>query len=203
MKTAGLLALMVHAGLPVPCAEAEFPLLDNVLADIGDSQSIEESLSSFSGHLIHVKEMLEQVTPESLVLLDELGRATDPEEGGALGVAVLENFRMLNAVTLASTHLLALKVYGANTASVLNGSMGFDDATLEPTYVLRLGAPGKSAGLDIASRLGLDPALIKAARARMSAQERDIASLLGRLNDQLTAVEIERGDLAARERKVS
>ncbi len=169
LKTVGLLALMTHAGLPVPAAYAEFPLFDRVLADIGDRQSIQESLSSFSAHIMTLRSMLECATPDSLVLIDELGRATDPEEGGALGVAVLEAFRHHGAFTLASTHLMAMKVYGASTPGVRNGSMGFDDDTLAPTYQLRLGAPGKSAGLDIASRLGLDPALIDAARARMSA----------------------------------
>ena len=103
---------------------------------------------------MRVREMLQKVTPDSLVLLDELGRATDPGEGGPLGVAVLDEFRSSGAFTLATTHLLALKVYGANTPGVLNGSMGFDDETLQPTYKLRTGAPGKSAGLDIAARLG-------------------------------------------------
>ena len=168
LKTVGLLALMTHAGLPVPAAEAEFPLFDQVLADIGDHQSLQESLSSFSAHIVAMRSMLERATPDSLVLVDELGRATDPEEGGALGVAVLEAFRSRGAFTLASTHLMAMKVYGASTAGVRNGSMGFDEETLEPTYVLRLGAPGKSAGLDIAGRLGLDPALIEAARSRMT-----------------------------------
>ncbi len=155
LKTCGLLALMAHAGLPVPAVEAEFPLFDQVLADIGDHQSLQESLSSFSAHIGTVRRMLERATADSLVLLDELGRATDPEEGGALGVALLERFRGLGAFTLASTHLMAMKVYGASTSGVLNASMGFDEETLEPTYVLRLGAPGKSAGLDIARRLGL------------------------------------------------
>ena len=159
MKTVGLLALMAQAGLPVPAEEAEFPIFDQVLADIGDQQSIQESLSSFSAHIAHVREMLEAVTPQSLVLLDELGRATDPEEGGALGVSILEMFRADGAFTLASTHLLALKIYGSTTAGVLNASMGFDEQTLQPTYVLRLGAPGKSAGLEIASRLGLPESL--------------------------------------------
>ncbi len=166
LKTAGLLALMAHAGLPVPAIEAEFPLFDQVLADVGDHQSLQESLSSFSAHIGSVRSMLERATADSLVLLDELGRATDPEEGGALGVALLERFRALGAFTLASTHLMAMKVYGASTAGVLIGSMGFDEQTLEPTYVLRLGAPGKSAGLDIASRLGLDASLIEDARRR-------------------------------------
>ena len=104
--------------------------------------------------------MLEAVTPQSLVLLDELGRATDPDEGGALGVSILETFRSNGAFTLASTHLVALKIYGSTTAGVLNASMGFDEETLQPTYVLRLGAPGKSAGLEIASRLGIRENLI-------------------------------------------
>jgi DNA mismatch repair protein MutS2 len=198
LKTIGLLALMTHAGLPVPAEEAEFPLFDEVLADIGDHQSLAESLSSFSSHIMAVRSMLEQATADSLVLLDELGRATDPEEGGALGVTVLEAFRTRGAFTLASTHLIAMKVYGASTAGVLNGSMGFDDATLEPTYVLRLGAPGKSAGLDIASRLGLDPALIETARGRMAASDRDVARFLGEMHQKLEQLETERAELAGR-----
>ncbi len=189
---------MAHAGLPVPAAEAEFPLFDEVLADIGDHQSIQESLSTFSAHIVSIRSMLERATPDSLVLIDELGRATDPEEGGALGVAVLDAFRARGAFTVASTHLLALKLYGASTAGVRNGSMGFDDATLEPTYVLRLGAPGKSAGLDIASRLGLDPALIQDARARMTTTERDIAHFLSEMHQRLDALERERRAVAER-----
>lgn len=188
MKTVGLLVLMAQAGLPVPAAEAEFPIFEQVLADIGDQQSIQESLSSFSAHIAHVREMLEAVTPESLVLLDELGRATDPEEGGALGVSILETFRAHGAFTLASTHLLALKIYGSTTEGVLNGSMGFDDQTLEPTYVLRTGAPGKSAGLEIASRLGLPEDLIERARRRMSTNERDVADFLQELHRRLDVV---------------
>jgi DNA mismatch repair protein MutS2 len=202
LKTAGLLALMAHAGLPVPATEAEFPLFDEVLADIGDHQSIQESLSSFSAHILTLGSMLENATADSLVLVDELGRATDPEEGGALGIAVLEAFRERGCFTLASTHLMAMKVYGASTAGVLNGSMGFDEDTLEPTYVLRLGAPGKSAGLDIASRLGLHPALIEAARARMTTTERDVSQFLSELHGKLDAVEVERRDLTQRLREV-
>jgi len=203
LKTAGLLALMAHAGLPVPAADAEFPLFDEVLADIGDHQSIQESLSTFSAHIVSIRAMLERATPDSLVLIDELGRATDPEEGGALGVAVLDAFRTQGAFTVASTHLLALKLYGASTAGVRNGSMGFDDATLEPTYVLRLGAPGKSAGLDIASRLGLDPELIQDARARMTTTERDIAHFLSEMHQRLDALEKDRSAIAERERALA
>lgn len=185
MKTVGLLALMAHAALPVPADQAEFPIFDQVLADIGDQQSIEQSLSSFSAHIASIKGMVESATPDSLVLLDELGRATDPEEGGALGVAILEHFRSIGAVTLASTHLLALKVFGATTEAVLNGSMGFDEGTLQPTYMLRVGTPGKSAGIDIATRLGLPADLIERARANMSTTERDIARFLGELHERV------------------
>jgi len=202
LKTVGLLALMTHAGLPVPAAEAEFPLFDQVLADIGDHQSLQESLSSFSAHIMAIRSMLNGATRDSLVLLDELGRATDPEEGGALGVVILEAFRARGAFTLASTHLRAMKVYGASVEGVRNGSMGFDEATLQPTYFLRLGAPGKSAGLDIAARLGLDSDVIEEARARMSHTERDVAQFLDRLDDQLRTAEEERASLASRERAV-
>jgi DNA mismatch repair protein MutS2 len=188
MKTVGLLALMAHAGLPVPAAEAEFPIFEQVLADIGDQQSIAESLSTFSAHILAIRRMLDEVTMDSLVLLDELGRATDPEEGGALGVAILDAFRSSGAFTLASTHLLALKTYGANTEGVVNASMGFDEDTLEPTYIMRTGAPGKSAGLDIASRLGIEPQIIERARAAMSTSERDTQRFLGELHERLDRV---------------
>lgn len=203
LKTAGLLTLMAHAGLPVPAVEAEFPLLDEVLADIGDHQSIQESLSTFSAHIVAIRDMLEHATAGSLVLIDELGRATDPEEGGALGVSVLDAIRRRGAFTVASTHLMALKVYGASTPGVENGSMGFDEATLEPTYVLQLGAPGKSAGLDIASRLGLSPALIEDARGRLSTSERDIATFLSEMHRKLTELDRERHELTERENKLA
>src|SRR5579884_1974620 len=206
LKTVGLLALMTQSGLPVPAADAEFPVFEQILADVGDQQSIQESLSTFSAHIAHVRDMLEQVTRDSLVLLDELGRATDPEEGGALGVSILDSFRAHGAFTLASTHLLAIKMYGANTEGVVNGSMGFDEETLQPTFVLRIGAPGKSAGLDIASRLGMPAFMIERARANMSTQERDIARFLtelqervGRVSERERALEAEREALVKRE----
>ncbi len=188
MKTIGLLALMAHAGFPVPAEEAEFPILQQVLADIGDQQSIQESLSSFSAHIQTIRQMLEVVNMDALILLDELGRATDPEEGGALGVAILDTFRSAGAFTFASTHLVAIKIYGANTQGVLNASMGFDEETLEPTYVLRTGAPGKSAGLDIARRLGIETQIIDRARASMSSSEQDMQRFLGELQDRLERV---------------
>jgi len=185
LKTVGLLSLMAQSGLPVPAAEAEFPLFEQVLADIGDYQSIQENLSTFSAHVSNIREMALDVTPASLVLLDELGAATDPEEGGALGVAIVEHFRAAGAFTLVSTHLMALKVYGASTEGVVNGSMGFDEETFEPTYLLRLGLPGKSAGLEIATRLGMPEDIMRRARRSMSDRERDVTRFLSELHHRI------------------
>ncbi len=210
LKTIGLLTLMAQSGLPVPAAEAEFPIFGQVLADIGDNQSIQESLSTFSAHISHIREMALDVTPDSLVLLDELGAATDPEEGGALGVAIVEHFRASGAYTLASTHLVALKIYGANTKGVLNASMGFDEQTLEPTYVLHTGIPGKSAGLDIATRLGMPEDIMNRARASMSDRERDVGRFLSELHRRLEDVRAleadlkrQQAELAAREKEIA
>ncbi len=210
LKTVGLLTLMAQSGLPVPAAEAEFPIFDQVLADIGDNQSIQESLSTFSAHISHIREMALDVTPDSLVLLDELGAATDPEEGGALGVAIVDHFRGSGAYTLASTHLLALKIYGANTKGVLNASMGFDEQTLEPTYVLHTGMPGKSAGLEIATRLGMPEDIMNRARGALSDRERDLARFLSELHQRLKDVQVlesdlrrQQADLAAREKELA
>jgi DNA mismatch repair protein MutS2 len=193
LKTVGLLVLMAQAGLPVPCTQMELPIFEQALADIGDNQSIQESLSTFSAHIARIREMALDVTPDSLVLLDELGAATDPEEGGALGVALVDHFRAAGAFTLISTHLLALKIYGASTSGVLNASMGFDENTLEPTYQLRTGAPGKSAGLDIATRLGMPAHIMDRARQSMSTRERDLATFLSELHRRLEATtELER-----------
>jgi DNA mismatch repair protein MutS2 len=210
LKTTGLLALMAQSGLPVPATEAEFPIFEQVLADIGDYQSIQQSLSTFSAHISHIREMILDVTPGTLVLLDEIGSATDPEEGGALGVAVVDHFRASGAFTFASTHLVALKIYGANTEGVLNASMGFDEATLEPTYQLRIGLPGKSAGIDIAARLGMPESIIRRARDSMSDRERDVSRFLSELHrriEEAAAIESRlqqaQVDLAAREKELA
>ncbi len=185
LKTVGLLSLMAQSALPVPAAEAELPLFEHVLADIGDYQSIQENLSTFSAHVSNIREMALDVTPDSLVLLDELGTTTDPEEGGALGMAIVEHFRAAGAFTVVSTHLLALKLYAAKTAGVVNGSMGFDEETLEPTYQLRLGLPGKSAGLEIATKLGMPGDIIRRARQAMGDRERDMERFLSELHRRI------------------
>jgi DNA mismatch repair protein MutS2 len=210
LKTIGVIALMAQAGLPVPCAGAELPLFEQILADIGDHQSIEQNLSTFSAHVSRLREMALDVTPDSLVLLDEIGSATDPEEGGALGVALVDHFRAAGAFTLASTHLTALKIYGANTKMVLNASMGFDEETLAPTYRLQVGLPGKSAGLDIATRLGMPEDIMRRARASLSTQEVELSQLIADLHKRLEEVSRERAllerdriTLAGRERQIA
>jgi DNA mismatch repair protein MutS2 len=205
LKTVGLLSLMAQSGLPVPATEAEFPLFEQVLADIGDYQSIQENLSTFSAHMSNIREMALDVTPDSLVLLDELGSATDPEEGGALGVAIVEHFRGAGAFTLVSTHLIALKMYGTGTAGVVNGSMGFDEETLEPTYQFRAGLPGKSAGLEIATRLGMPEDIMRRARESMGDRDRDVTRFVAELHRRMEETEALEQDLrekiAAAERR--
>ena len=165
LKTVGLLSLMAQSALPVPAAEAEFPLFEQVLADIGDYQSIEENLSTFSAHVSHIREMALDVTPDSLVLLDELGAATDPEEGGALGVAIVEHFRArrrLHAGFHAPDGAEDLRRLHRRRGQRLDG-VRRTDASSRP-YRLQLGLPGKSAGLEIATRLGMPEDIMRRAR---------------------------------------
>ncbi len=199
LKTVGLLALMAQAGIPVPADRAELPVFDAVLADIGDYQSIEQNLSTFSAHVTNIDFVSRTATSRSLVLLDELGSATDPEEGAALAVAIADYFRRIGCITIISTHHTSLKVYGANTPGVVNSSVGFDEATLQPTYELKIGVPGASAGLNIAQRLGLNATIIDAARSRLGTQARDVGQFLDRLHEQLREAEADRLRLKTRE----
>ena len=202
LKTAGLLALMAQSGVPVPADRAELPVFDAVLADIGDYQSIEQNLSTFSAHVTNIDFISRTATAGSLVLLDELGSATDPEEGAALAVAIAEHFRRIGCITIISTHHTSLKVFGANTQGVLNAAVGFDEATLQPTYDLRMGVPGASAGINIAQRLGLNSSILEAARGRLGSQARDVGQFLDRLHAELREAEAERVRLKAREDEV-
>jgi DNA mismatch repair protein MutS2 len=203
LKTLGLLALMAQAGIPVPAEEATLPLFANVYADIGDAQSIDRNLSSFSAHVVNLDCISREATADSLVLLDELGSSTDPEEGAALAVAIAAHFLAIGSWCCITTHLTSLKVYAANHSGVLNAAVGFDQQTLTPTYELRLGVPGASAGLNIAERLGLQPEIITAARAQMTTQTADIGAFLDQLHDQLSAATAERETLQQRERELS
>jgi DNA mismatch repair protein MutS2 len=202
LKTVGLLALMAQSGIPVPADRAELPVFDAVLADIGDYQSIEQNLSTFSAHVTNIDFISRTATANSLVLLDELGSATDPEEGAALAVAIAGHFLHIGCMAVISTHHTSLKVYGANTPGVLNASVGFNEATLQPTYELKVGVPGASAGINIAQRLGLNPAIIDSARSRLGTQARDVGQFLDRLHAQLREAESERLRLQTREQEL-
>jgi DNA mismatch repair protein MutS2 len=202
LKTVGLLALMAQSGIPVPADRAELPIFDAVLADIGDYQSIEQNLSTFSAHVTNIDFISRTATANSLVLLDELGSATDPEEGAALAVAIAAHFAHIGCMTVISTHHTSLKVYGTNTPGVLNASVGFNEITLQPTYELKIGVPGASAGINIAQRLGLNPSVIESARARLSTQVQDIGKFLDKLHAELREAERERLALRAREQEL-
>ena len=199
LKTTALLAMMAQAGFPVPATAASFPVFTAFLADIGDAQSIEAELSTFSAHILNLDRLSRLADTRSLVLLDELGSATDPEEGSALAVAVAHHFLTAGAWSLISTHHTSLKVYAANTSGVLNAAAGVDEVTLIPTYELRLGVPGASAGIQTAERLGLHRGIIAAARQRLGSQQVDIARFLDRLHKELTQLEEDRK--AAREQQ--
>ncbi len=192
LKTVGLLALMAQSGIPVPADRVEMPVFDAILADIGDYQSIEQNLSTFSAHVTNIDFISRTATAQSLVLLDELGSATDPEEGAALAVAIAGHFGRIGCMTVISTHHTSLKVYGANTPGVINASVGFNESTLQPTYELKIGVPGASAGINIAQRLGLNPAIIEASRARLGTQARDVGEFLDKLHAGLREMESER-----------
>ncbi len=202
LKTLGLLALMTQAGIPVPADRAELPVFDSVLADIGDYQSIEQNLSTFSAHITNIDFISRTATLQSLVLLDELGSATDPEEGAALAVAIADHFRRIGCMLVISTHHTSLKIYGTNTAGVVNAAVGFDEATLQPTYELKIGVPGASAGINIAQRLGLNPQIIDAARSRLGTQTQDVARFLDRLHADLREADAERLRLRTREQEL-
>lgn len=182
LKTVGLAALMAQAGLPVVAVEARLPLCRHVLADIGDKQSIEQSLSTFSAHVRNIQAIVEKADERSLVLLDELGGSSDPHEGAALAMAILEHLRARQALALVSTHHSRLKSYAANTAGAVNAAMNFDEATLEPTYQLLPGLPGKSSGIDIASRLGLGNSIITHARSFIEPGEVETSALIAFLH---------------------
>jgi DNA mismatch repair protein MutS2 len=207
LKTVGLLAVMAQAGVPVPATSAHLPIFSGIFSDIGDAQSIEQNLSTFSAHIRNIDRIVRLTAQRdgerSLVLIDELGSATDPDEGAALAVAIAQHFLERRVLSIITTHLTALKVYAARHSGVLNAAVGFDETTLTPTYELRLGIPGASAGINIASRLGLDPAIVANARSQLTTQQADISRFLDELHAQLTAATAERGELQETARKLS
>ncbi|HEV2350356.1 MAG TPA: endonuclease MutS2 [Terriglobia bacterium] len=189
LKTAGISVLMAQAGLPVAASQARLHIFQRVLADIGDQQSIQANLSTFSAHIANIQSMVQVADRNDLVLLDEIGASTEPNEGAALAVAILEHFRERGAVTLVTTHHSRLKAYAAETLQALNASMEFDEATLEPTYRLISGLPGKSSGIDTAERLGLDPGIVRKARSLIDPADAEASALVATLHDQKTELE--------------
>lgn len=197
LKAIGLLSALAQAGIPAPAGpESRLPMFDDVFADVGDEQSIEASLSTFSAHLRNLSEILRAATPDSLVLIDELGSGTDPIEGAALGWAILEELTRRGAFTIATTHLGTLKELASQVDGVVNASLQFDSVALAPTYRLIKGVPGRSYGIAIARRLNLSEDVIRRAEERLPQQERDMAALIERLEQK-------EAELDAREREAN
>jgi DNA mismatch repair protein MutS2 len=182
LKTTGMAALAAQSGIPVAAQRAVLPLFDRVLVDIGDEQSIAADLSTFSAHMLNLKTMLEEATQRSLVLVDEMGTGTAPEEGAALAVALLDEFRAKNCMVLATTHHDRLKTYASTTPGVVNAAVEFDDVNLRPTYRLMVGVPGGSSGIAIAKRLGIATEIIERARALLTPESREAADLIAYLH---------------------
>ncbi|MGB7922982.1 MAG: hypothetical protein WCF57_07035, partial [Pyrinomonadaceae bacterium] len=190
LKTAGLAALAALSGLPVPATSARIPFYASVLADIGDHQSLAANLSTFTAHVANISRMLELCEAPALVLLDEVGTGTDPEEGSALGVAVVDHFRRAcGAHVLATTHYSGLKMYAANEEAVINASVEFDEKTLKPTYKLLVGVAGASSGLEIARRFGFPAEIVQAASARVETSARDATEYLRRIKREAETAE--------------
>jgi DNA mismatch repair protein MutS2 len=194
LKTVGLLALMAQSGLLLPADPGcKLSVFEGIYADIGDEQSIEQSLSTFSSHLTNIIELLDEADPHTLVLLDELGAGTDPDEGSALAIALLENLRDRGITTFATTHYSDLKLYAHNTPGVVNASVEFDVETLSPTYELSIGLPGRSNALTIARRLGLNPTIVDRAEAMVRPDQLEADQLLADIKrakmEALTAAE--------------
>ena len=185
LKTAGLLSLMALSGLPVPAREARVPFFRSILADIGDHQSLAANLSTFTSHVANISRMIEICEAPALVLLDEVGTGTDPEEGSALGVAVVDHFRKsCGAHVMATTHYSGLKMYAGNEAGVLNASVEFDEKTLQPTYRLLVGVAGSSSGLEIARRFGIKAEIIAAAAASVKVSTLQATEYLRRIKQE-------------------
>ena len=182
LKTTGMAALAAQSGIPVAALRAVLPLFDRVLVDIGDEQSIAADLSTFSAHMLNLKTMLEAATPNALVLVDEMGTGTAPEEGAALAVALLDEFRAKHCIVLATTHHDRLKTYASTTPGVLNAAVEFDDVNLRPTYRLMVGVPGGSSGIAIAKRLGIATGIIARARSLLTPESREAADLIAYLH---------------------
>jgi DNA mismatch repair protein MutS2 len=201
LKTVGLLSMMAQSGIPVPADEATVPLFDQILADIGDQQSIANHLSTFSAHVLAVRSMIESATPNSLILMDEIGSSTEPGEGAALARAVLERFREMGVLAIATTHYNRLKMYAESTPDVANAAMEFNEATLEPTYRLLHGLAGASSGLKIAERLGMPESVLRDATAFLETGENEAAVYADELRRRMADLEADKVSLEAERRE--
>ncbi|MBC8043906.1 MAG: endonuclease MutS2 [Rhizobacter sp.] len=191
MKTLGLLSYMIQFGFLVPCfEESVFPVFDNIYVEIGDEQSIENDLSTFSSHLRNLKEILDHATHESLVLIDEIASGTDPEEGAAIATAILESLLARHAITVVTTHQGTLKAYAHERAGVANGSMQFDAEHLMPTYQFRMGLPGSSFALEMARRLGFAPHVLENAKLRMGESKHALETLIAELSRKVQETDL-------------
>src|SRR6266568_948941 len=197
LKTTGMAALAAQSGIPVAAQRAVLPIFDRVLVDIGDEQSIAADLSTFSAHMLNLKGMLEAATPKSLVLVDEMGTGTAPEEGAALAVALLDEFRAKNCILLATTHHDRLKTYASTTPGVVNAAVEFDDVNLRPTYRLMVGVPGGSSGIAIAKRLGMAKGIIERGRSLLTPESREAADLIAYLHRSRDELDRMRQQMAA------
>ena len=201
LKTAGLLALMAQAGLHIPAEPgSSLPIFQSIFADIGDQQSIASSLSTFGWHIRNVASMDRDLHLPALVLLDEIGAGTDPLEGGALGVAIVDNFRRRGAIVVGTTHYDALKTYAATTAGVANAAFAFDPVNFAPTYRLVYGSPGRSLALEMATRLGLAGSIVEQARENLGTREAQLASQLNLVDEQLSALHTQQRAVATERR---
>ncbi|MCY3978511.1 MAG: endonuclease MutS2 [Chloroflexi bacterium] len=203
LKTVGLIALMAQCGLHVPADEAELSVFQGVFADIGDEQSIEQSLSTFSSHMTNIIDILQHADHRSLVILDEVGAGTDPTEGSALARALLNCLKSSGVTTLVTTHHPELKVYGVETAGARNASVEFDLETLRPTYRLIVGLPGRSNALAIAERLGLDSSIIADARAMVATEELAADDLLDEIQRTRTEIRLQHEELDQLQRQLA
>lgn len=197
LKTVGLLTCMACSGLNIPCDEnSSIYVFDNIFADIGDDQSIRDSLSTFSSHMLNIVEITKHATKDSLILVDELGSGTDPLEGANLAISILDHFKTMRSLTIATTHYQELKQYALVTDGFENASVEFDISTLSPTYKLLVGIPGKSNAFEISKKLGLDKTIIAKAQNLMTSSQIDIENLLKNIYDDKSFIEKEKFEIS-------
>ena len=204
LKTVGLLTCMACSGLNIPCSEnSSIYVFDNIFADIGDDQSISDSLSTFSSHMLNIVEIIKSATKNSLILVDELGSGTDPLEGSNLAISILDYLKSIDSLVIATTHYQELKQYALVTNEFENASVEFDISTLSPTYKLLVGIPGKSNAFEISKKLGLDEKIIEKAKSFMNSNQIDIENLLKSIYDDKSLIEKEKVEISEKLEKIN